>query len=537
MRNVWLIVKVLKASYSVNSVQLHIIHISMSIQVLLMDTKWSGGYTEAEMQALAFRRRMKEDAANSSSKSSNKKKKKKHKHKKEAKLDEFGRDRPSRNRDRSNSMSSVSSIESLPPEDPFRPDLDENRHKSGDFKRSSSRSRRSSSRNRSRNRRQRSRSDSRSRRRSRSRSRDRHSHRRKSRVDVAKVDWTHDAYFNRSPSPVRQVDPFYKPEPEDTVKLQESFGYERCESPARRSLYVSCALGGIASSLATIGSNPMEVVKTRMQLQGELMERSASYRPPYRNFFHAFYKIARSEGVVGIQRGLEAGMVYNVLMNGIRLGSFDVFQQFLGATDPNEAFYIPKNALAGALSGALGGIVGSPFYLIKTRLQAQSSTTVLNAQYNYSSMMDGFRQVFAKSGITGLYQGADGQMARLVVGSSAQLSAYSSAKHFVQTTLDLEPTSPWVSLGASLISGLAISTFMHPFDVVATRLASQKVSRHGHGALYTGVSDCFRKVLMTEGLQGLYKGWLAGYLRAGPHTMLQFVIWEKFKDIASSVGY
>ncbi|RHY81012.1 hypothetical protein DYB35_002800 [Aphanomyces astaci] len=46
--------------------------------------------------------------------------------------------------------------------------------------------------------------------RSRSRSRGR-------RLDVTKKSWTHDAYFNRSPSPIRQVDPFYKPNPESWV--------------------------------------------------------------------------------------------------------------------------------------------------------------------------------------------------------------------------------------------------------------------------------------------------------------------------------
>ncbi|OQR85987.1 solute carrier family 25 member 35-like [Achlya hypogyna] len=233
----------------------------------------------------------------------------------------------------------------------------------------------------------------------------------------------------------------------------------------------------------------MEVVKTRMQLQGELATRArGSNAIFYRNFAHAFYLIARTEGVVGIQRGLGAGMAYNAIMNGIRLGSFESFQHLLGASDPTEPFYMPRNAVA----GVLGGIVGAPFYLVKTRLQAQSSITALNAQYHYSSM----------------------------VGSGAQLASYSSAKHFVVSTLELPPTSVW------------------PFDVVATRLASQKVNHLGQGVLYSGVVDCFRKTLAAEGVvHGLYKGWAAGYIRAAPHTMLSFLLWEQFKDAATAWGY
>ena len=82
------------------------------------------------------------------------------------------------------------------------------------------------------------------------------------------------------------------------------------------------------------------------------------------------------------------------------------------------------------------------------------------------------------------------------------------------------------------MSGLAITTAMHPFDVISTRLYSQKVI-HGRGALYAGVLDCFRKTLAIEGPYGLFKGWTAHYFRAGPHTLLTFVIWEQFKHMAN----
>lgn len=69
----------------------------------------------------------------------------------------------------------------------------------------------------------------------------------------------------------------------------------------------------------------MEVVKTRMQLQGELVLRGGgggggagskhpqqAYQAPYRNAPHAFYKICRDEGFRGIQAGLLPGLMYQV---------------------------------------------------------------------------------------------------------------------------------------------------------------------------------------------------------------------------------
>lgn len=65
----------------------------------------------------------------------------------------------------------------------------------------------------------------------------------------------------------------------------------------------------------------MEVVKTRMQLQGELRLKTAErgYKPPYRNAIHAFCKICRDEGLRGIQAGLVPGLMYQVQNKHIKI--------------------------------------------------------------------------------------------------------------------------------------------------------------------------------------------------------------------------
>lgn len=58
--------------------------------------------------------------------------------------------------------------------------------------------------------------------------------------------------------------------------------------------YVSCIIVTL--------SNPMEVIKTRLQLQGEL-QKSGIYLKSYKGFWHAFYVITKLEGLRGIQKG------------------------------------------------------------------------------------------------------------------------------------------------------------------------------------------------------------------------------------------
>ena len=60
---------------------------------------------------------------------------------------------------------------------------------------------------------------------------------------------------------------------------------------------------------------------------------------------------------------------------------------------------------------------------------------------------------------------------------------------------------------------------------------------NGKGTLYLGVLDCLGKTLKAEGVRGLMKGWLAQYLRLGPHTILTFVFLEQVKSFAEKFGY
>lgn len=91
-------------------------------------------------------------------------------------------------------------------------------------------------------------------------------------------------------------------------------------APYKRGFAMDFLLAGVATSGACVVSNPMEVVKTRMQLQGELAKTAvAGNAVPtvrYRNVAHGFYTICRTEGLAGIQRGLLPGMAYQVRDDG-----------------------------------------------------------------------------------------------------------------------------------------------------------------------------------------------------------------------------
>lgn len=123
-------------------------------------------------------------------------------------------------------------------------------------------------------------------------------------------------------------------------------------------------LSGTAACGACLFTNPLEVVKTRMQLQGELQSRG-TYHVHYRNVFHAFYKIGKVDGLAGLQKGLAPGLVYQFVMNGVRLGSYSIIESS-GYIHTDGRVSALKTTIAGAVAGVVGAVMGSPVYLVSS---------------------------------------------------------------------------------------------------------------------------------------------------------------------------
>ena len=126
-------------------------------------------------------------------------------------------------------------------------------------------------------------------------------------------------------------------------------------------------LAGMAGACAGFFTNPIEVVKTRIQLQGELAAKG-QYARHYRNPLQAFYIVARTEGFRSLQKGLVPGTYYQVVMNGIRLGVFQTIDNAGLTRTPNGDNIIYRTVLCASLSGCIGSFVASPFFLVSNYL-------------------------------------------------------------------------------------------------------------------------------------------------------------------------
>lgn len=269
----------------------------------------------------------------------------------------------------------------------------------------------------------------------------------------------------------------------------------------RLTLTGSIVSSATAACAAVLITNMPETVKTRLQLDGEAAKSGARNRQ-YTGITDAIRKIWRLEGIRGLQAGLGAGLMYQFLMNGARLGLYEPTQGLLrNATDCAPDAWALKISSA-ALSGAVGATIGSPMYLIKSRLQAQSAHFAAAETHNYRGLWDGLTSVYRAEGVKGLWRGVNGALPRVMAGSATQLSTYDWARRTVSSVAGLDGTALFFS--SSLLASIITVTVMNPLDVISTRLYQSA----GKATQYTGVVDCALKTVRSEGLLAMQKGWV-----------------------------
>jgi len=67
----------------------------------------------------------------------------------------------------------------------------------------------------------------------------------------------------------------------------------------------------------------------------------------------------------------------------------------------------------------------------------------------------------------------------------------------------------------------------YPFVLIRTRLQFQGLP--GRPIMYDGITDCLRKIINLEGLQGLYKGIIPNFMKSLPAAAVSYTIFEKIK--------
>ncbi|ETV64893.1 hypothetical protein H257_18289 [Aphanomyces astaci] len=276
---------------------------------------------------------------------------------------------------------------------------------------------------------------------------------------------------------------------------------------------VKFILAGCSNLSAAFITNPIDVLKTRMQLEGELPPHAPRR---YGGFVAGGHTILRSEGWRGFYKGLTASLMRDGFYSGIRLGAYEPVKELLGATDPSTTPLYTK-ITAGAITGAFGSALANPTDLVKVRMQGEGT--------RYASTRQAFVDIWTHEGTRGLWKGVGPTVKRAALLTATQIPSYDHSKHLL-INHDVLEEGVLLHFICSMFAGFMAATVTSPVDVIKTRIMHQSTQ------VYSGSVDAFQKIVRSEGIAGLYKGWFPNWMRLGPHTMITLMIFEELRKIA-----
>ncbi|XP_077366587.1 mitochondrial basic amino acids transporter-like isoform X2 [Festucalex cinctus] len=143
--------------------------------------------------------------------------------------------------------------------------------------------------------------------------------------------------------------------------------------------------GAAAGAIQCVICCPMELAKTRMQMQGSGEKKSS--RKVYKNSVDCLLRIYRREGVRGINRGMVTTFLRETPAFGVYFLAYDVLTRQLGC-EPDDRYMIPKLLFAGGVAGMASWLSTYPADVIKSRLQADG----VGGVNRYAGIADCVRQ-------------------------------------------------------------------------------------------------------------------------------------------------
>ncbi|KAJ7676433.1 mitochondrial carrier domain-containing protein [Mycena rosella] len=257
------------------------------------------------------------------------------------------------------------------------------------------------------------------------------------------------------------------------------------------------AAGAIAGISEILTFYPLDVVKTRMQLETGKSKHG---------LVGSFQTIVREEGFGRLYRGLVPPLLLEAPKRAVKFAANDFWgKTYLGWTGETKMTQ-QLSILTGCSAGATESFVVVPFELVKIKMQDKTST--------FKGPMEVVRHIIKANGVLGLYAGMESTFWRHLwwnggyFGCIFQVRALLPKAETSQATL----MNNFISGAVGGFAGTALNT---PFDVVKSRIqGAQKVA--GVAPKYNWTYPALVTIFREEGPAALYKGFVPKVLRLAP---------------------
>jgi len=271
-------------------------------------------------------------------------------------------------------------------------------------------------------------------------------------------------------------------------------------------------MGGTAGLIGATIVYPLDMAKTRLQNQVVKAGEPAMYR----NLLDVITKIATKEGITGVYRGLPAQWIGIAPEKAIKLTTNDMVRYYFTNKQTGE-LKMHHEMLSGAIAGLSQVVITNPYELVKVRLQTATQVS--------GHAKKSIAQVLAEVGTRGLFTGASACLLRDIPFSAIYFTLFGRLKKaFAEKDGHTSGLNVFI---AGSIAGTISAGTVTPADVIKTRLQV----KHEGGPKYTGIVDCFSRILKEEGPKALFKGTIPRILIISPLFGITLATYELLKDV------
>ncbi|XP_026115794.1 ADP/ATP translocase 2-like isoform X1 [Carassius auratus] len=171
-------------------------------------------------------------------------------------------------------------------------------------------------------------------------------------------------------------------------------------------------------------------------------------------------------------------------------------------------FSFAQDFLAGGIAAAISETAVAPIERVKLLLQIQHASKQITVDKQYKGIVDCIVRIPKEQGFLSFWRGNLANVIRYFLTQALNFAFKDKYKNIFLDGVD-KRTQFWRYFAGNLASGGAAGAtslcFVYPLDFARTRLAAD-VGKAGAEREFTGLGQCFTKIIKSDGLKGLYQG-------------------------------
>ncbi|KAI0840131.1 mitochondrial carrier [Hypoxylon sp. FL0890] len=172
--------------------------------------------------------------------------------------------------------------------------------------------------------------------------------------------------------------------------------------------------GGSAGACQVVFTNPLEIVKIRLQVQGEVAKATEGAQK------RSAMWIVKNLGLAGLYKGASACLLRDVPFSAIYFPTYNHLKRDLFGESPTKKMGILQLLAAGAIAGMPAAYLTTPCDVIKTRLQVEAR----KGDTNYTGLRHAATTIMKEEGFRAFFKGGPARILRSSPQFGFTLAAY-----------------------------------------------------------------------------------------------------------------